>query len=125
MICSYPGLGPASPTGRTGHGGSQMDTTAIAILVVLAVVIIILAFAFRDRIKFGLKGPLGTGLDFEGQNRATRAAHEGEREPGKSVGSPAEAARTTTASAGGVAIGGGADKARISTHVQEGYPPER
>ena len=99
-----------------------MDTTAIAILVVLGILIIILAFAFRDRIKFGLKGPLGTGLDFEGRNRAAGAAREGE--PGKKGESPAEAPRTTTASAGGVAIGGRADKARISTHVQQGHLPE-
>jgi hypothetical protein len=101
-----------------------MDTTAIAILVVLAVVIIILAFRYRDRIRFGLKGPLGTGLDFEGRDRAAGGARAGESDPGESAESPAEAPRTTTASAGGVAIGGRADKARISTHVQQGHPPE-
>lgn len=75
-----------------------MDTTAIVILVVLAVVIVILAFRYRDRIKFGLKGPLGTGLDFEGQNPATDAARTGAGEPTKSAATPPERSTTTTAS---------------------------
>jgi hypothetical protein len=84
-----------------------MDTTAIVILVVLALVIVILAFRYRDRIKFGLKGPLGTGLDFEGQNPATDAARTGAGEPDRSAASPVERSRTTTASGQrSVAVGG-------------------
>ncbi len=86
-----------------------MDTTAIVVLTIFAVVIVILAFRFRDRIRFGLKGPLGTSLDFEGQNPAHDATGTGTGEPGKSAGSPAEASRTTTASGErSVAVGGSA-----------------
>jgi hypothetical protein len=58
-----------------------MDTTAIVVLTIFAVVIVILAFRFRDRIRFGLKGPLGTNLDLEPQNPATDAARTGKGDP--------------------------------------------
>jgi len=86
-----------------------MDTTAIVVVVILAVVIIILAFRYKDRIRFGLKGPLGTGLDFEGQNPRAEATQTATSEAGKSAMNPARGTGAAMASGErSVAFGGDA-----------------
>jgi hypothetical protein len=47
-----------------------MDTTTAAVIVVsvFALLVIFLAVRFKGRLKGGIKGPAGTGVDFDASN---------------------------------------------------------
>lgn len=91
-----------------------MDTTVvlaiIGAIVVLAVIGLLL-WKF-DVVKFGSKIPGGIEFSGEGSRHAPASA------PGKSH--PSGTARAS--GAGGVAIGGGAEKAEIKTNVTAPFP---
>lgn len=102
-----------------------MDTTSVIVTAVLVLALVVLAVLFRKgKIRAGLKGPGGTGLEFEGENPAMRAARTGEDDPGKSADSAvagtegATERRTEASGAGSVAIGGSANQAKINTKVE-------
>jgi len=58
---------------QSNLGDASMDTNTVIVVAILAVVLLVALFIFR-RVKAGIKGPLGTGLDIDASNESPTPA---------------------------------------------------